>query len=144
MKRQQNYGDESARPLVIKGAYGDANLRSFMNWDDIEHNPKTQDILKHWQKLGRFRANHPAIGAGIHHMITQKPYVFYRSFHKDDYEDLVVVGLNLGKGNKTLDVSKVFKNGEKLHDAYSGQNIEVKKGKAVVNSEFNIVLLERK
>ncbi|HKK11351.1 MAG TPA: hypothetical protein VJ945_00860, partial [Flavobacteriaceae bacterium] len=138
------YGDESARPLVVKGAYGDANLRSFMNWSDIENDPKTQDILKHWQKLGRFRVKHPAIGAGTHQMITQNPYVFYRSFYKDGYKDLVVVGLNLRKGTKTLDVSKVFKNGKKLHDAYSDQNIQVKNGKAVINSEFNIVLLEEK
>ena len=112
------YGDESARPLVVEGAYGDANLRSFMNWEDIKKDPKTQDILKHWQKLGRFRANHPAVGAGTHQMITQKPYVFYRSFYKDSYEDLVVIGLNLNKGSKTLDVSKIFKDGEELHDAY--------------------------
>ena len=138
------YGDESARPLVVKGAYGDANLRSLMNWEDIEHNPKTQDILRHWQKLGQFRANHPAIGAGVHHMISQKPYVFYRSFNKGDFEDLVIVGLDLKKGEKMLDVSKIFKNGELLHDGYSDQNTEVKNGKAVINSEFNIVLLEKK
>ena len=138
------YGDESARPLVVKGAYGDANLRSLMNWNDIENNPKTQDILKHWQKLGQFRANHPAIGAGEHHMISQNPYVFYRSFHKGDFEDLVVIGLDLKEGTKTLDVSKIFKDGDVLHDVYSGQNTEVKNGKVVVNSEFKIVLLEKK
>ncbi len=138
------YGDESARSLVVDGADGDANLRSYMNWEDIEKNPKTQNILRHWQKLGQFRAKHPAIGAGTHQMITQRPYVFYRSFYKGDYEDLVVVGLNLNKGTKTLDVSKIFKDGEVLRDAYSNQEINVKNGNAVVNSEFNIVLLERK
>ncbi len=137
------YGDESARILKVEGANGDANLRSFMNWDDIEKNPKTQNVLKHWQKLGQFRANHPAIGAGTHQMITQSPYVFYRSFYKKDYEDLVVVGLNLNKGNKILDVSKIYKDGEELRDAYSDQIIKVSDGNAIVNSEFNIVLLER-
>ena len=137
------YGDESARILKVEGANGDANLRSFMNWDDMENNPKTQNVLKHWQKLGQFRANHPAIGAGTHQMITQSPYVFYRSFYKKDYEDLVVVGLNLNKGNKILDVSKIYKDGEELRDAYSDQIIKVSDGNAIVNSEFNIVLLER-
>lgn len=137
------YGDELARILKVEGANGDANLRSFMNWDDIENNPKTQNVLKHWQKLGQFRANHPAIGAGTHQMITQSPYVFYRSFYKNGYEDLVVVGLNLKKGTKSLDVSKIYKDGETLRDAYSDQIIKVSEGKAIINSEFNIVLLER-
>jgi len=137
------YGDESARSLVIEGTNGDATLRSFMNWEDIKNNSKTQDILKHWQKLGQFRAKHPAIGAGTHQMITQKPYVFYRSFKKGGFEDLVVVGLSLNKGTKTLDVSKIYNDGEVLHDAYSNKDIKVQNGKAVVNSEFNIVLLER-
>ncbi len=137
------YGDESARPLKVEGADGDANMRSFMNWEAIENDPKTQNVLKHWQKLGQFRANHPAIGAGTHQMITQTPYVFYRSFYKGAYEDLVVVGLNLRKGTKTMDVSKIFKDGEILRDAYSNQEIKVINGKAEVNSGFNIVLLER-
>lgn len=138
------YGDESARTLVVEGTSGDATLRSFMNWDDIENDPKTQDILKHWQKLGQFRVNHPAIGAGTHQMITQRPYVFYRSFYLNDYEDLVVVGLNLKKGTKTLDVSKIFKDGEAVRDAYSNQDITVTSGKVKLNSEYNIVLLEMK
>ena len=140
---QVYYGDESARSLVVEGTNGDATLRSFMNWEDIKNDPKTQDILKHWQKLGQFRANHPAVGAGTHQMITQKPYVFYRSFYKGDYEDLVVVGLTLNKGTKTLDVSKIFKDGEILHDAYSNQNCVVKEGKAIINSKYSIILLER-
>jgi len=138
------YGDESARSLVIEGTNGDATLRSFMNWEDIENDPKTQDILNHWQKLGQFRANHPAVGAGTHQMISQKPYVFYRSFYKDDYEDLVVIGLSLNKGTKTMDVSKVFKEGEILHDAYSNQNCIVEDGKVKIKSPHSIVLLERK
>jgi len=139
---QVYYGDESARPLIIKGTKGDATLRSFMNWDDIDTNEVTKSILQHWQKLGKFRANHPSVGAGIHQMITKTHYVFSRSFSKDDYTDLVVVGLELPKGDKVLDVSKLFKDGSILHDAYSNQNIEVKNGMAKINSEYDIVLLE--
>jgi len=140
---QVYYGDESARSLIIKGTVGDATLRSFMNWNDIEGDYKTQEILKHWQKLGKFRVNHPAIGAGIHQMITQQPYVFYRSYSKDEYKDLVVVGLDLKKGDNELDVSKIFKDGDVLHDAYSNQDVEVKEGKVIIDSEFDIVLLEK-
>ncbi|RLD26146.1 MAG: alpha-amlyase [Bacteroidetes bacterium] len=141
---QVYYGDESARSLVIEGTVGDATLRSNMNWNDIETNKETQAVLSHWQKLGRFRANHPAVGAGTHQIITQEPYVFYRSYFKGDYKDEVVVGLDLPKGEKTIDVRVVFKDGEKLRDAYSGVSVKVKNGKVSIDSEFDIVLLETK
>lgn len=141
---QVYYGDESARSLIIEGTEGDATLRSFMNWDAINNDTKTKSILLHWQKLGQFRVNHPAVGAGVHQMITQKPYVFYRCFSKDDYKDEVVVGLDLPKGAKTLDVSKLFKDYDVLHDAYSSKNVVVKNGQVIIDSEFNIVLLEKK
>ena len=141
---QVYYGDESARSLIIQGTVGDATLRSNMNWNAIQNNSDTKTILDHWQKLGKFRANHPAIGAGIHQMITESPYLFYRSFSKGDYKDLVVVGLDLLKGEKILDVSNLFMDGDKLHDAYSNQTVEVKNGNIIINSNFNIVLLEVK
>ena len=140
---QVYYGDESARSLVIEGTIGDATLRSLMNWEDIHYNEETKKILEHWQKLGKFRANHPAVGAGTHQMIAQEPYVFYRSFQKAAFKDLVVVGLDLPKGEKIFDVSKVFEEGEKLRDAYSGQETIVKNGQVRIDSEFKIVLLER-
>lgn len=136
------YGDESARSLVVDGTQGDATLRSNMNWDAIKNNTKTKAILQHWQKLGKFRANHPAIGAGIHQMITQNPYTFYRSYQNNDYKDLVVIGLNLPIGEKTIDVSKLFTDGNKLIDAYSGKTLTVKNGNAKINTNYNIVLLE--
>jgi alpha-amylase len=139
---QVYYGDESARPLVIEGTQGDATLRSNMNWDDIENNAKTKVVLNHWQKLGQFRVNHPAVGAGIHKMLTQKPYTFSRSFSKGNFKDLVLIGLELPKGEKILDVSQLFEDGSMLHDAYSNQSVEVKDGKVNINSTFNIVLLE--
>lgn len=141
---QVYYGDESARSLIVEGTVGDATLRSFMNWDSIANQPRTKEVLTHWQKLGQFRANHPAVGAGIHQMITETPYVFYRSLSTDHFNDLVVIGMDLKKGQKVLDVSKVFEEGDKLHDAYSGQDIKVTDGKAVVSSEYNMVLLEKK
>lgn len=140
---QVYYGDESARSLVVEGTQGDATLRSFMNWEGINSEPKTKAVLAHWQKLGQFRAKHPAIGAGMHQMITQQPYVFYRSYKKGNFEDLVVVGLDLPNGEKTIDVSKVFEEGDKLQDAYSGIKTMVKNGKITLNSNANIVLIER-
>lgn len=141
---QVYYGDESARSLVVEDTQGDATLRSFMNWEAIQNNTETKSVLSHWQKLGQFRANHPAIGAGIHQMITEAPYTFYRSFSKDNFKDLVVVGLDLPVGKKVLDVSKVFKNGDEIRDAYSGALSTVENGKIVIDSANTIVLLEQK
>lgn len=138
---QVYYGDETARPLIIEGAVGDATLRSFMNWDDIKTNEKTKAVLAHWQKLGKFRINHPAVGAGVHKMISEKPYIFSRSFKKGEYNDMVFIGLDLPKGEKELVISGL-ENGANLRDAYSGKNVEVKNGKVNIDTEFDIVLLE--
>ena len=138
------YGDESARPLIIEGTQGDATLRSFMNWDAIASEKITKDILSHWQKLGRFRAKHPAVGAGTHQMISAAPYVFMRSYNKEDYTDTVVIGIDVPKGEKEIDVLKFFKNGDVVQDAYSGKDATVVDGKVKLTSDFDIVLLEMK
>jgi len=140
---QVYYGDESARTLIVDGAIGDANLRSNMNWDEIESNEKTKEVLSHWQKLGRFRSNHPSVGAGVHRMISENPYIFQRSYSKKNYTDSVVIGLNLNEGEKELNVSSVFLDGNVLNDAYSGVEVTVKSGIVNVNSPFSIVLLEK-
>jgi alpha-amylase len=139
---QVYYGDESARNLIIEGTQGDATLRSFMNWEDINSNPKTQSLLKHWQKLGKFRIAHPSIGAGNHKMISESPYVFERQFKKGDFDDVVVVALDLEEGSQTIPVGNSFKEGTTLHDAYSGNKVVVKNGSVELNISNPIVLLE--
>jgi alpha-amylase len=138
------YGDESARPLIIEGTQGDATLRSNMNWTSISNDSKTKDLLLHWQKLGKFRSNHPSVGAGTHKMITEVPYVFQREYTKESYNDMVIIGLDLPKGVKEIGVSGVFKEGAKLKDAYSGLETSVVNGKVKFTSDFDIVLLELK
>jgi alpha-amylase len=134
---QVYYGDETSRILEIPGAVGDANLRSFMNWDDL-NKQSTKDILAHYQKLGKFRANHPSVGAGVHQMVNEKPYLFTRSYKKD----FVIIGLDFNEGEKTIDATKFYKNGEKVFDAYSGQKIIVKNNQIKFNSPYKIVLIE--
>jgi len=141
---QVYYGDESVRPLIIEGTQGDATLRSFMNWEDLQKDKNTKDVLLHWQKLGKFRANHPAIGAGRHAKIADAPYTFSRTYTKGDYKDQVVIGLDLPKGEKTLNVKGVFDNGTVIRDAYSGLELKVNDGKVLIDSDFNVALLEKK
>ncbi|NLS12152.1 alpha-amylase [Vibrio sp. SM6] len=75
------YGDEVARPF---GPYADdfhQGTRSDMIWD---LDKDRQGLLSHWQKVGNFRSNHPAIGAGEHRVIEQdNAYVFSRTFNND-------------------------------------------------------------
>ncbi|MDD7914329.1 alpha-amylase family glycosyl hydrolase [Polaribacter ponticola] len=136
---QVYYGDESARDLTIEGTVGDATLRSNMNWVDVQEDYYTRRVLLHWRKLGQFRANHMAVGAGIHALISEETGLVFSRVRKNDK---VIIGINLPKGNKEINVSTIFKNGEKLLDSYSNQTIEVKNGIVSLNSEFDIVLLE--
>lgn len=140
---QTYYGDESARTLDIEGTKGDATLRSTMNWEELKTNSKNKEVAIHWQKLSNFRKNHPAIGAGIHTQISSTPYVFSRAFVKGNFNDTVVVGLDLPLGNKEISVGTIFKNGNKVKDAYSGKTSIVKNGKVAINSPFQILLLEK-
>lgn len=140
---QVYYGDESVRPLDIPGTQGDATLRSFMNWKEMTTDVYRQAVLEHWQKLGRFRRAHPAIGAGVHQQISATPYVFSRSFQKDSFEDRVVVGLQLNTGTKTIPVGQIFANGTRLRDAYSGKIATVTDGKITLTTDYMILLLEK-
>ncbi|MCF6240850.1 MAG: hypothetical protein L3J74_05835 [Bacteroidales bacterium] len=134
------YGDETARSLNIQGAKGDAKLRSFMNWEDLK-NPETQKILKHWQKLGVFRKEHPAVGAGVHQMISENPYIFTRIYSKNNFTDKLLIGIDLPKGKKTIDINNFYKNGTVLFDYYSSKTTIVKDNKVHIETPFNIVLL---
>jgi alpha-amylase len=140
---QVYYGDETARSLVIEGTKGDATLRSKMNWNEIKTNTETQKVLLHWQKLGQFRRNHPAIGAGIHNQISSSPYVFSRTFTQKNYIDKVIIGLDLPIGQKEISIGNVFKNGTKVRDAYSGQKSVVFNNKIRIFTSERLLLIEK-
>jgi alpha-amylase len=135
------YGDELARPLKVQGAEGDANLRSFMNWADLERGRAAGKILQHWRKLGRFRRAHPAVGAGLHHTIQAKPYIFSRALESGSRADRVLVAMDQGEGAKTIPVFAVFPDGTKLVDAYSGVTGTVRNGTVSLTTGSSLVLL---
>lgn len=141
------YGDETARDLTIEGTednpvQGDATLRSFMNWNELNSIPQTKQVLEHWQKVGSFRNNHLAIGAGRHKRLAKKPYVFSRTYIDGDFKDKVVVGLDLPKGKKSLWVKGFFGDGTKLYDTYSDTEVMVKNGEVILENDYDIALLE--
>ena len=138
---QVYYGDESARTLTVAGAEGDANLRSNMNWNDLASNSATQKLVEHYQKLGKFRANHPAVGAGVHQMIFKTPYYFSRILSNGNFTDKEIIGLDLEGKLKEINVAGVFVEGDQLRDFQSGATMPVINGKVSFYSNAPIVLL---
>ena len=143
---QVYYGDESSRELVIEGTHGDATLRSFMNWEEMENDVIRNDVpiaevLLHYQKLGQFRREHPSVGAGKHQMISESPYIFSRVYESKVISDRVVAGIDMEPGKKEIDLNGLFENGTLLRDYYSGEKASVKGGKLSLDTPFTMVLL---
>ncbi|MGH8855606.1 MAG: alpha-amylase family glycosyl hydrolase, partial [Telluria sp.] len=141
------YGDETARLLKIEGATGDATLRSFMNWDELAANAqrgnhRVAEVREHWARLGRFRAAHPAVGAGVHQMLAHSPYTFKRSWQQDGISDRVVVALDLPKDKAVpISVAGVFNDGQTVRDWYSGKTAVVAGGKVQFGAPAPVALI---
>lgn len=136
------YGDEIARSLIVPGTKGDATLRSVFDWQQ----PQTeagQAMLRHWQKLGQFRARHLAIGAGRHHELSYKPYTFARTLDEAGISDRIVVAMTLDANMPvTIRTGTVFSDGTMLRDAYSGETARVVAGKVRIANPGRVILLE--
>jgi alpha-amylase len=137
------YGDELARPLRVDGAQGDANLRSFMNWEDLERGGRVSEILDHWRKLGRFRRAHPAVGAGEHRRHQAEPYIFSRTLETDGLVDRVLVAMGQSEGSKSIPVFGLFPDGTELLDGYSDETGTVVDGRIALSSKYDLVLLSQ-
>ena len=136
------YGDEIARSLVVPGTKGDATLRSAFDWQTIE-TEAARAMLRHWQKLGQFRARHPAIGAGRHHELGFKPYTFARMLDEAGITDRVVVAMiDERAGAVTVRTGRVFAEGTLVRDGYSGEVARVADGTVQIERPGRVVLLE--
>jgi alpha-amylase len=144
------YGDETARPGDADTIW-DQPTRSNMNWGGFEAGYPA-DVLAHWQKLGRFRQKHPAVGAGRHERIqapgSGQPYVFRRTYEVDDgrgiVRDAVVVALGAAPGRAVaIPVAGTFAEGATVTDAYTGQTATVAGGAATFTAgSAGVVLVE--
>ncbi|MGB1951180.1 MAG: alpha-amylase [Marinobacter sp.] len=76
------YGDESGRSFGPTGSDPHQGTRSAMNWDEL-NSPENRALLAHWRTLGQFRRKHPAIGAGQHTWLSDRPYTFARQLGDD-------------------------------------------------------------
>jgi glycosidase len=124
------YGDESGRQEGSNWHW-DEPTRSDMNWDGV-----SATLLAHWQKLGTFRRNHVAIGAGSHQQIQATPYAFSRV--KDNDKVIVVMDAS---GSTTVSVAGLFGDGTVLTDAYTGDTATVNSGSVTFTASSNGVVL---
>jgi alpha-amylase len=138
---QVYYGDELARPLRVPGAEGDANLRSVMDWASAKPGSAGADVLRHWRKLGRFRREHPAVGAGVHRTLREEPYIFSRTLEVGGRTDRVLVAMGQGTEARRIPVFGLFPEGTELVDAYSGVSGEVVGDTVALDGGADLVLL---
>ncbi len=136
------YGDETSRPLVSGLAVGGDGhaVRSDMNFG------QNNDQLAHWQKVGKFRANHVAVGAGDHQQITAynaaTGYTFSRSYADDNVTDGVICCIGAPANQQiAVDVSSMWGNGKTVTNEYDGTTAVVQNGKATFNSGAQGVIL---
>ena len=126
------YGDETNRPLAGGLAQGnDHALRADMNWNSID-----QNVLAHWQKVGQFRNNHVAIGAGTHTSLTATSgAAFARNYNKGGVTDTAVacIGANANQ-SVTITLNGAFADGTTVKNAYDGTTATVTGGKVTFNS----------
>lgn len=126
------YGDESGR--TTNGIEGEQGWRTQMNWETVD-----TKVLEHYQILGQFRKNHPAIASGVHNMISTSPYTFSRT--SEEYDDKVVVSVPKTVGTWFIPVSDIFSEGEIVRDFYTGKEYQVSAGSVQVECDNNCVIL---
>lgn len=135
------YGDETARPYLndpLGDKIKDHQLRSDMNWNSIN-----QSVLSHWQKVGQFRKNHVAIGAGTHKAITATSgQAFVREYNKNGVSDTVFAVIAASQNtNVTLTVGSYVSDGTLLKNTYDNTTATVSGGKVTFNSGANGTIL---
>ena len=69
--------------------------------------------------------------------------VYSRSYTNGNYNDQVVIGLDLPKGKKEISVGTVFADGTKVKDTYTNTDATVENGKVTLDTNATIVLLEK-
>jgi len=133
---QTYYGDETARPL---GNYDDEeqNTRSDMNWGNFD-----DATFNVWTKLGTFRREHAAVGAGTHTKLSESPYTFARDYVDPitGYEDNVIIAIN-ASGNTEFDVADRFPDGHTIVDHYTGNTQTVVDGKVSFTADSEGIIL---
>lgn len=131
------YGDEAGRKLGPSGVDEKERIKSLMNWTSFD-----EELNRHWQKIGSFRAAHPAVARGGHDKLIDAPYTFYRGVRQglDTDEVIIVMGAS---GRTRVNVSIVWPDDTVLRDAYTGSVAIVSFGQANFTADpSGLILIE--
>lgn len=115
------YGDESGRKLSDARYNVDSNqaFRSDMNWDSVD-----EDLLTHFQKLGKIRKENPAIAGG-----RQTTMDLHTCLRELDGEKILI--RLFPENARGIRVEGIFPENAELSELYSGQKGIVKNGEAL-------------
>ena len=125
------YGDETGRPSIDGKGDTDMATRGDMNWSAVDG-----DVNAHWKKVGKFRKNHVAVGAGKQ---TDLGSDTYGRVYNDDK---VVIKIN-GSGSVAVNVSGIFADGTAVRNAYDGTTGTVSGGKVTFTANNGVILVEK-
>ena len=129
------YGDESGRKLSDARLNVDSNqaFRSDMNWTDGD-----TETLLHFQKLGKIRQAHPAIGMGKQTTINQ--HTCMRRLGGDT----VLISLN-PSSPAGIPAKEAWPDGTEVTDLYSGKTSTVANGSIhLPDADSNVAVIVRK
>lgn len=128
------YGDESGRKLSDAQYNVDSNqaFRSDMNWDDVD-----EQLLDHFQKLGKIRKENPVIATG------QQTTLDVHTCLRENGQDSIYIRLYPENG-MPIKVKGIYENGERLRELYTGKEGIVKDGEAIFPDGLsNVAIIKR-
>ena len=112
------YGDESGRKLSDArfNVDSDQAFRSDMDWNEVDNN-----LLKHFQRIGKIRRENTVIGIGRQRTIDTHTCVHYNE------KDKLVIRVEPIEGQE-ISLGGEFVEGEKVIELYTGQTSIVNNG----------------
>lgn len=129
------YGDETARPFGDTGSDPYQGTRSDMNWG------ANADVLAHWSKLGQFRKNNFAVGAGSQTDLGNSTYGRTKTI--SGFVNNVVIKLG-ASGSTSVSVAGFFADGDLVRDAYTNATATVASGSVTFTAGAEGVILIEK
>lgn len=124
------YGDEIGRDNGPNGSDADQGSRSSFQWTKVGNN-----INNHWGKIGQFRRNNPAVGAGSQTDLGDNTV---GRVYKDN-KVVIKVGAS---GSTSVNVGTIFTDGTAVRNAYTGDTGTVSGGKVTFTAQNGVVLIE--
>ncbi|MGY5450587.1 alpha-amylase family glycosyl hydrolase [Agarivorans sp. MS3-6] len=135
------YGDELGRVNGDGGSDADQGSRSSVDWSKAGNG-----VHQHWQKVGQFRRDNPAVGAGQHFNLSGQSSgkAFARTWTNPISGAInnVVVVVD-GSGTVDINVDSYFDDGTSVRNAYDGSITTVAGGRVSFSAgSEGLILLE--